>query len=147
MQKPEKPSDIQLKSGIAPKEFLMDWKCSNCNQIFEVSSESSIRFCPNCGTKIDLEQPSHKESAVQQPSNICPVCSTEIQATDETIICPDCKIVYHKDCWNDNNGCATYGCKSAGCLNPPPMKVDYKDVKSISDDRQQVPVQATPHPT
>lgn len=32
-------------------------------------------------------------------------------------MCPDCATVYHKDCWEDNRGCAVYGCRSANCLD------------------------------
>ena len=83
----------------------MNWKCNNCQQIFEVASESSIRFCPNCGAKINFEETLQSENNIQPEKSICPVCSTEIQATDEKIICPDCKIAYHKDCWKDLVGC------------------------------------------
>lgn len=41
------------------------------------------------------------------------LCCTPIQPEDDKIICPDGKMAYHKDCWDDNKGCATYGCNSA----------------------------------
>ena len=117
----------------------MNWKCSQCQQIFEISSESSIRFCPNCGERINFEESTSHANEVQPEKNICPVCSTEIQASDEKIICPDCKIAFHKDCWNENNGCATYGCKSAGCLNPPPMRIDIQEDDSNSNEPVNAP--------
>ena len=63
----------------------------------------------------------------QNVEHQCPVCCSPIEPNSDTVTCPNCKMVYHKECWNDNNGCATYGCSSAGCLNPPPMKVDFSD--------------------
>ncbi len=56
----------------------------------------------------------------------CPICYAKITPDEEQITCPNCQIVYHTDCWKDNNGCATYGCHSTGCLNPPPIKIDLK---------------------
>ncbi len=113
----------------------MNRKCTKCQHVFEVSSEVSIQFCPYCGEKIEQDCPASPGNAIQADKCICPVCSSEIQPTDEKIMCPDCKMSYHKDCWNDNNGCATYGCKSAGCLNPPPMKIDVTDFSNDSDQK------------
>lgn len=47
----------------------------------------------------------------------CPVCCCEILAEDESVACPDCATMYHKDCWEENKGCAIYGCQSAHCLD------------------------------
>ncbi len=115
----------------------MNCKCSKCQQVFEVSPESSIGYCPNCGETINLDQSvNHVDNNIRPQKSVCPVCSTEIQPGEEMVICPDCKIAYHKDCWNDNNGCATYGCKQVGCLNPPPIKVNIPTEGPISPPNQ-----------
>lgn len=41
---------------------------------------------------------------------ICPVCQTEINATDVVIKCPSCGVIYHDKCWRQNRGCSTPGC-------------------------------------
>ena len=41
---------------------------------------------------------------------ICGYCQTQIKNAGETILCPGCKTPYHIDCWNENKGCAVYGC-------------------------------------
>lgn len=99
----------------------MAWKCNSCQTEIDVSDGIEMRFCPKCGAPAQIKSSPSQENSQKQ--NVCPVCCSEIEGGD-TITCPDCKMVYHKDCWNDNNGCATYGCKSAGCLNPPPMVID-----------------------
>ena len=96
----------------------MKYHCAKCQ--FSVDTEDTIHFCPNCGEKLILED----QKLGSSPKPVCPVCSTEIEADEATTVCPDCQMVYHEECWKANNGCATYGCKSAGCLNPPPLKVD-----------------------
>lgn len=99
----------------------MNYHCSKCQ--FTVETEDEIRFCPNCGGNLI----SGTKETGSAPKPVCPVCSTEIADGEITITCPDCQMVYHEECWKENNGCATYGCKSAGCLNPPPLKVDIPE--------------------
>jgi len=40
----------------------------------------------------------------------CPFCLTAIVAGDATTTCPSCHAVHHHDCWEENQGCAVYGC-------------------------------------
>lgn len=58
---------------------------------------------------------------------ICSICCSEIGPDDDVVICPDCKSAYHKDCWEDNKGCATYGCRSANCLEVHRQDTDAPD--------------------
>ena len=53
----------------------------------------------------------------------CPVCTTHIEADDSTTVCPACKVIFHEECWQDNKGCSTYGCKLVNIMNPP-VRVD-----------------------
>jgi hypothetical protein len=41
----------------------------------------------------------------------CPYCQTPIKPGIPVVICPECKIPHHKECWEENVGCTTYGCK------------------------------------
>ena len=41
---------------------------------------------------------------------ICPYCKTKLQQTDEIVICSDCGMPHHKECWIANSGCTTFGC-------------------------------------
>jgi uncharacterized Zn finger protein (UPF0148 family) len=56
-------------------------------------------------------------------TSTCPVCGTLIENNDAKIVCPSCKATFHAECWQDNKGCSTYGCKQVNALNPP-MKVE-----------------------
>jgi len=40
----------------------------------------------------------------------CAICLSPIEPAEETTVCPACNAVYHKECWNENGGCAVYGC-------------------------------------
>ena len=54
-----------------------------------------------------------KKDSCMDTLEICPICCCELSSSEETFICPDCNIHYHKECWNENEGCATYGCNSS----------------------------------
>ena len=41
---------------------------------------------------------------------VCPYCKTIIQQTDEFVICTECDMPHHKECWLENQGCTTFGC-------------------------------------
>ena len=41
---------------------------------------------------------------------VCPYCKTEFKPGDDIIICSECDMPHHKDCWIENQGCTTFGC-------------------------------------
>ena len=41
---------------------------------------------------------------------ICPYCKTEFKPGDDIIVCSECDMPHHKDCWIENQGCTTFGC-------------------------------------
>ncbi len=49
-------------------------------------------------------------SSNPQESAFCPYDRQPILSTDRTTICPGCRRVYHKECWDELGGCAVYGC-------------------------------------
>ncbi|MFI5401402.1 MAG: RING finger protein [Planctomycetota bacterium] len=48
----------------------------------------------------------------------CSICHTLIEAASEQVDCSTCKQEYHRSCWDELGGCATYGCAEAA----PPEK-------------------------
>ncbi|HEV8379551.1 MAG TPA: RING finger protein [Tepidisphaeraceae bacterium] len=44
------------------------------------------------------------------PGQLCPICQSRIAASDAATFCPECRTIYHADCWEENQGCAVYGC-------------------------------------
>lgn len=42
---------------------------------------------------------------------MCPYCRTAFTETDEVVVCSECEMPHHKDCWISNNGCTTFGCQ------------------------------------
>lgn len=41
---------------------------------------------------------------------ICPYCKSEFKEDDEIVVCSNCDMPHHKDCWIENQGCTTFGC-------------------------------------
>lgn len=40
----------------------------------------------------------------------CPYCRFPIKPGDQIVVCPACQVPHHADCWEENQGCTTYGC-------------------------------------
>lgn len=53
-----------------------------------------------------------------QISKICPYCQSPIEESDQTTVCANCMITHHNECWLENGGCTTYGCKFSPVLGP-----------------------------
>lgn len=50
------------------------------------------------------------EDFAKSAKSICTFCQTPIKNEDEEFLCPSCSSPYHHDCWEENKGCAVYGC-------------------------------------
>ncbi|GHU64755.1 hypothetical protein AGMMS49983_11180 [Clostridia bacterium] len=46
---------------------------------------------------------------------ICPYCMTEIKVDEEVVLCSQCDMPHHRECWTENGGCTTFGCQSRKC--------------------------------
>lgn len=44
---------------------------------------------------------------------ICSTCGTGVLQSDTIVVCPECNLPYHHDCWKEIGGCGTYGCAAA----------------------------------
>lgn len=40
----------------------------------------------------------------------CPYCNKIILPTDDVVLCSDCCVPHHRDCWMKNHGCTTFDC-------------------------------------
>jgi len=88
--------------------------CSSCGQEFTVTDDAigSGATCPACqqwGRQGVTASPPKK---VEQ-SKICGICLSALGADEESATCSTCSASYHADCWQENRGCAVYGCSEA----------------------------------
>ena len=52
-------------------------------------------------------------------TSVCAICQCPIERQEARAACPECAAPYHADCWQDNGGCAVYGCSQV----PPTEKL------------------------
>lgn len=50
-----------------------------------------------------------------EPSN-CAICLSPVGPADASAVCPACQAVYHAECWQENGGCAVYGCSQVPAI-------------------------------
>jgi len=48
----------------------------------------------------------------------CPYCQFPIKHESETVQCPACKSPHHQECWEENEGCTTFGCQETSFIVP-----------------------------
>lgn len=70
-------------------------ECSVCRR--EINQGQN--FCANCGY-----------IGRSAGGNTCPYCLTAMADSEAGVICPECDIHYHRECWQENQGCCVYGC-------------------------------------
>jgi hypothetical protein len=49
----------------------------------------------------------------------CSICGTRVREGDDVTSCPECTQDYHRGCWDEIGGCATYGCGKAAVAEKP----------------------------
>ena len=52
---------------------------------------------------------------------ICAICGNGILNDESVVLCPECNLPYHHDCWKEMGGCGSYGCAAA----PNIKKAEY----------------------
>lgn len=57
---------------------------------------------------------------------VCPYCKTEFKEDDDIVICSECEMPHHKECWIENKGCTTFGC--LGTIKAAPAPGDGETV-------------------
>lgn len=46
----------------------------------------------------------------QYVEKTCPYCKAVFTDADEIVVCSECDMPHHKECWVENQGCTTFGC-------------------------------------
>jgi DNA-directed RNA polymerase subunit RPC12/RpoP len=52
----------------------------------------------------------------------CPYCLSPVKPAGDLTVCPECGIPHHVECWEENGGCTTWGCRAAprAAIRPVP---------------------------
>ena len=119
-----------LKCGenlaVTPKS---DRNCPFC--MMSIFPDENVTVCPKCGIPHhsdcweenggcttygcgckteDLHSPSN-EIIPHTDNKTCPYCQSLITNNERTVYCEICGIPHHENCWQENGGCTTYGCR------------------------------------
>jgi hypothetical protein len=113
-------------------------RCPYCRHDIRVAG----RFCPRCGRQIfglpggprpaaapppppagqgfGQGPPAPREQAASSETvgKTCPYDQFPISQSDNVIVCPECGVPHHTDCWHENGGCTTYGCARSPSSSP-----------------------------
>ena len=93
-------------------------------------------YCLACGRRQPQPAAPAAAPAPAHVGKICPYCQTPLKPQDRVIVCPQCGMPHHQDCWQDNGGCTTYGCATTGArealpVSPEPAADDHLDLTDI----------------
>jgi hypothetical protein len=96
-------------------ENLLKFDCPDCGTRLEAPVELAGQSvaCPACQKVIRaprLEGGVAQSSASARDARLCAICQTAFADSDSKVSCPGCNAEYHADCWEENGGCAIYGC-------------------------------------
>ncbi len=63
--------------------------------------------CKHCNSFLNTKSRNAMASMI---AKICPYCQFSIKQDSEAVQCQGCEMPHHKECWEDNDGCTTFGC-------------------------------------
>jgi len=108
-----------------------------------LSAERHAVVCCRCGRTfravtyrdrpLPEKQTSHTDNTTTakpaQQKIVCAACHSPVINGEEIYHCPECNLPYHKSCWDENLGCAAYGCPQVECLKPkgPAFTISAED--------------------
>jgi hypothetical protein len=79
----------------------------------------------------------------RRPAN-CAICHSAIADTEQMTTCAECAMTYHSECWLENFGCSTYGCKRVNSLHAATEHADPDPSTPILDLSKINPQPSTP---
>lgn len=97
------------------------FQCSACGQslLAPDSAAGAPVECPSCQAEVEVPLQSQttpqSTAAPSSPGETdnCSFCHTPVTPPDTPTACPSCHAIYHPDCWEENGGCAVYGCEQS----------------------------------
>jgi predicted RNA-binding Zn-ribbon protein involved in translation (DUF1610 family) len=108
------------KEIVAPVELAgVAAECPACKSQIRVPAAAPVPTAVPLAASVPAG-----ESVTAASSELCAICQSPLGADETKAACPDCAAVYHADCWQENRGCAVYGCPQV----PPTEKHDALEV-------------------
>lgn len=110
----ESASDVLHDDAVGQSNTIPSVLQTNISESQEKDSENAAEN-PEIQPKTEIseaqpETTDNPDCADKYVGKICPYCKTEIKEGEDVIACPACGIPHHRGCWEENNGCTTFGC-------------------------------------
>jgi hypothetical protein len=98
--------------------------CPGCGQHIEAPEEAAgcVVPCPTCQQQLRVPTASTVEAApaplpqAAPVAGLCAICQSPVSVEEPKIACPACRAEYHAECWQENGGCAVYGCEQVPAI-------------------------------
>ncbi|MEI6287551.1 MAG: RING finger protein [Bacillota bacterium] len=94
-------------------------------------------FCFKCGKEQKVEKTTPAEMNIEAVASAvavgktCPYCQFTIKPGEETIVCDQCGMAHHVQCWKENGDkCTTFGCSEDKAVVADPVA---PEIESISN--------------
>lgn len=99
-------------------------RCLHCRQTIVIPGKTGetaklYRTHSPGGAKIvkKVQPPRSRPAApMATATQTCGICQSTLSPLEIMMTCPACGVGFHADCWNENDGCGSYGCKQVGVL-------------------------------
>ena len=106
-------------------------RCPRCNAVVQIPAESTPTqdvspapatvpppatppIAPQAGPAQETAPLPHKMRANRLiAGKVCAICQTRIMAGEEVRNCEHCRSSFHATCWDEAEGCGTYGCRNS----------------------------------
>lgn len=94
-------------------------KCKRCGQRMLIPYHSDYSGAAPATRQVSTKRRS-EVVAGEAVGEICGICQCPIEAHDEVTVCSACGLPFHQECWDENLGCAAYGCRNVNVLKQNP---------------------------
>lgn len=106
---------------LHPAPTLTDLKSANgtmldgdgVDQTVPLGDGMQVRFGDVAGWYFEEEPPFDLKRGP-----ICSVCQWPVEPQQSMQRCDECGALYHRECWQENGGCGSYGCTQVGVASP-----------------------------
>src|SRR5262245_58371806 len=81
--------------------------------LFAVASASSLEFVISrylSASRERRQEALYREVTISAEAK-CPFCKERIESDDILVICAECGVVHHSECWQESDACCVFGCK------------------------------------
>lgn len=95
------------------------FRCSGCGEeiVTDDTETLAAMTCRAC-QRSSAAAPGAPPDPPAADAGRCGFCLSPMGAGEAVTVCPACHASYHEECWQENGGCAVYGCSQVPLVEP-----------------------------